>query len=241
MAAFDDVVYRYTYYNYNGDRYSGYGYADELTGYYPGQWIADSSGWYNIESVEYYNWDYNAQNLVYVESYYDSSRDRYAPRVSGGGYNGLGSEAGNAYRWDYANYQTSSFGSNFFGGKNQADLGGTFDDVYVRFTFYYADSNDYYRGYGYDEEASGMYEGLWAPYNNGYYYIEYTYNYGADYGLQDQVYINDYYDGNTGLNASYIGQTSYGPWSDEAGYAYNFNYSNWQSAYFDTNISANLF
>ena len=239
MVAFDDVLYRYTYYNNNGDRYHGYGYADELTGYFAGQWIADSSGWYNIESVENYNFDYNLQNQVYVESYYDSSRFRYAPIVSGVGYNGLGSESGNAYRWDYANWATSAFGNNFFGGKNQADLGGSFDDVYVAFTFYYTDgSGDYYTGYGFDDEAAGIYAGLWTPAGNGYYYISNTFDYFFDYGRQDQVYITEYYENNTGINTGDIWQTSYGPWGSEAGYT---TYFNSQPSYFDVNTSANLF
>jgi hypothetical protein len=123
----------------------------------------------------------------------------------------------------------------------------------VLYTFYYVYGNqDFYYGYGYADASQGYYAGQYiSPFydettyqggNTGYYYIASVSNYGADYGLQNQVYVTQYYDSETASYASYLYDyytgnygysSSYYGLGNEFGYAYNYSFTNTDS-YFGT-------
>ena len=119
----------------------------------------------------------------------------------------------------------------------------------VLYTFYYVYGNqDFYYGYGYADASQGYYAGQYiSPFydetsyqggNTGYYYIASVSNYGADYGLQNQVYVTQYYDAETASYASYLYDyytgnygysSSYYGLGNEFGYAYNYSFTNYDS------------
>lgn len=116
-------------------------------------------------------------------------------------------------------------------------------DVYYTFTYTYG-NGDFYSGYGYADATFGYAPGqvffpyydetYYEGYNTGFYQITSTYDYGIDYGAQNQVYVTDYFDADTASYASYLYDYSftvnygYGAagLGSEIGYAYNFSLTN---------------
>lgn len=128
-----------------------------------------------------------------------------------------------------ASFQSASAGTN---------------DVYYTFTYTYG-NGDYYQGQGYADASQGYYAGqyiypiydetYYQGYNSGYYYIASVSDQGKDMGLQNQVYVTQYYDAETAQFASYIrdyytGTYGYGSGysglGSELGYAYDYSLTN---------------
>lgn len=150
-----------------------------------------------------------------------------------------------------ANLSTASSSS------RQAAVSGN-NDLYYTYTYYYG-NGDFYSGYGYVDAITGYYTGqvlspsynetYYEGYNPGYYYINSTYDYGVDNGVQNQVYVTGYYDAETASYASYLYDSSlsygYGTGSSglgsEVGYAYNYSLTNSDSLFGSQYYEADLY
>ncbi len=238
-------LYYFTYIYGNGDSYSGYGYTDTGT-YYAGQLLGygnssynsqtGTDGYYYISAVA--SSSSGTADFVYVNAYYDAdSGYGNAYLASGNTTSGLGSESGYAHNSSYSNNK-SRF-SNYY----EADL---YTDLYY-FTYAYG-NGDSYSGYGFADTGTyyaGQLLGYGdSGYNNetgydGYYYISAVAS--SSSGTADFVYVNAYYDADSGYGNAYLasGSTSYGLGS-ESGYAYNYIYSNTNS-YFSDYSEADLY
>jgi len=215
-----DVFYTYTFYDSSGDIYTGYGVADAADGYYEG-FTQDAFGGgpattifygtYEITGVYDLSYDLGAQDLIFVESYYDASTGVLAPAVTSGvGYGGLGSERGAVWG--------DSFG---FSGRLQAYVPevsiqpvpsippidrSSFDVVY---TYTFSDSGgDIYTGYGIADRDDGLYVGYtedvfdggaaWVAFY-GTYEVTGVYNLNGDFGGEGLIFVDGYYDASNRL------------------------------------------
>jgi len=229
----DDVYYSFTYYDADsGDSYSGYGYADVADGIEAYDYIYnydDSTGAYNgyyyIDYAYEYGADYGYEDYgVTITSYtdYDSSGETTYDVTTYNGSAGLGDEYG------YANGEY--FSPNYGYDADWSSSSGS-DDVYYSFTYYDYNSGDSYTGYGYGDASDGIeqYDYIYN-YNdssgsyNGYYYIDYAYEFGADYGYEDYgVTVTSYTDWDSSGETTYDVTTYGSTLGDEYGYA-NGNY-----------------
>lgn len=220
LAGSGDVFYTYTFYDTNGDMYTGYGVADAADGYYEGftQDVFGGGpattvfyGTYEITGVYDLSYDLGAQDLIFVESYYDASTGVLAPSVTSGvGYGGLGSERGAVWG--------DSFG---FSGRLQANVPevsiqpvapitpidrSSFDVVY---TYEFSDANgDIYSGYGIADQGDGLYVGYtedvfdggaaWVAFY-GTYEVTGVYTLNGDFGGEGLIFVDGYYDASNRL------------------------------------------
>lgn len=116
-------------------------------------------------------------------------------------------------------------------------------DVYYEYT-HYLGNGDSLTGYGFANASDGYYTGQTITpvydetysqtYQAGYYQINYTYNTNYDYGVEGYVQVNQYWDAETGSNASYLYDSTftynygvgYSGLGSESGYAYNGDFTN---------------
>ncbi|NLQ06748.1 hypothetical protein FLX35_01030 [Cylindrospermopsis raciborskii LB2897] len=244
-------LYYFTYTYGNGDSYQGWGYADANT-YQSGQVIPVENnelglpGQYVIDSV----WDsYGAVGRVEITSYNDGADGNgsapggvygSAYYVSGSGYEGLGTESGYAYDYNYTS--TDVFFSKF----DEANLVSQLPTSQIYYFKYSYRNGDFYQGYGYAPAGTYTQEDVIPASavnevgSNGQYVIEYVYDTLYSYSSTD-VYVTTYYDGGDGNGAEAGGGYGYASYAwgygdslgSESGYAYDHNY---QSS--DTNFSS---
>lgn len=226
-----DQVFTFTYYYGDGDTYNGYGFANAGT-YFAGQRLEfysnDTShlGYYIIDAVADLGYETDDElGYVYVDRYYDANTDLdglglgaqgAAANVWGVGYDGLGSEIGEAYNSFFENSD-----DNVFTNSNSADLAVSGYQEFG-FTYYYGDG-DYYMGYGHaagnlyheGQVVSGVYNDTG---NIGYYIINYVeYLSSASYE-GDYIVLQSYYDSATDLDGIAVGSygTAYSCWGEDA-------------------------
>ena len=239
-------LYYFTYYygsdtatTADDDSYSGYGYVNSANAYdlsngsitIPG--VSNETGGTGFYVIsEAYNVNYGSDGQVEVYSYFDADTGYgNAYNVSGEGWNGLGSEYG--FASDYNGYSVDTYFSNYY----EADLSIDSPQVdLVYFTYQYADSSDYYRGYTY--APAGLYapndaiNGLQADEagGTGVYTIESVQRNVLSAEL-NTVYVYSYFDGSNGADTSEsygwawdISGVGYEGLGSEAGYAWDTNY-----------------
>ena len=228
-------LYYFTYFYGEGDSfdyYEGYGYAAEGT-YEAGQRInldapneTGGTGYYQISNV--YDVSYGFVGQVSVYNYNDVDTG-YGPAYSvfAEGYDGLGSESGYAYDFNYSS--PDNYISNFY----EADLSITSGEVDLYYFTYTYGNGDLYQGYGYAQ--TGTYtEGQRIdqtlqnetdnPGNLGFYTIDLVYA-GASYSSANSVYVYSYYDGDTSYGWAWSAWgEGYEGLGSESGYAYAYDY-----------------
>ena len=226
-----DQVFTFTYYYGDGDTYNGYGFANAGT-YFAGQRLEfysnDTShlGYYIIDAVADLGYETDDEiGSVYVHRYYDANTDLdglglgaqgAAANVWGVGYDGLGSEIGEAYNSFFENSD-----DNVFTNSNSADLAVSGYQEFG-FTYYYGDG-DYYMGYGHaagnlyheGQVVSGVYNDTG---NIGYYTINYVASLSSASYEGDYIVLQSYYDSATDLDGIAVGSygTAYSCWGEDA-------------------------
>ncbi|MFN9630408.1 MAG: Calx-beta domain-containing protein [Cyanobacteriota bacterium] len=257
-----DQLFEFTYYYGDGDSYGGYGYADADT-YFAGQrleFFANDTGYlgyYIIDSVADLGFETANTGAVYLNRYYDANTDLDglglgaqgpAANVGGAGYEGLGSEIGEAYNWSF----DWSF-DNVFSAANSADLAMSGYQEFG-FTYYYGDG-DYYTGYG--QAAGGLYHAgqvISGVYNDtgnvGHYVIEFVSSLPDASYAGNHIVLGTYYDFATDLDGIATGSYgyAYSCWGmgsaglgSEYGEAYGSDYAATGDNAFNPSSSADLF
>ena len=193
--------FKYTYNNgLSGDWYSGFVYAAPNTYTLHQKWEAanetGNKGTYEITSLYYSTVSSSYYGKVRVSKYFDGdmSKKEYIPltAASYAGITGLGSEQDYIVKGAISDYR---FGK----GAIEADVG---DKYYFKYTYNNGPTPDYYLGYVYADPTYSYFIGWNKKLQNetgnlGYYSIykmEYAGNGSARKG---QVYVTQYYDGDT--------------------------------------------
>lgn len=230
-----DLYYSFTYYDYDpdtysyGDSYTGYGYADSTDGiaegyldlydYYDGGY----TGYYYIDYVYDYGYDAGIGDEVVITSYtdWDSSGETTYDIET------YGSVLGEEYGYVNGEYFDAYWGYDAdWGIDNSSDY-----DVYYEFTFAFY-TGDEYTGYGYADASAGIEDyGGYIYHDQGSYYIDYVYNYGADYGYEsDGITVTSYLDWDSSGDVTYDIQTYGG--MDGLGSEYGYANGEYFAAYY---------